>query len=153
MGLDQFPLRAKILVPIVLLALTALGISAFGATRLVTASATQVGAGVKLAADAGTALERIISEVSEINKVVTEIANGAQEEASGLSQINTAINHMDQTTQQNATMVEDSTAASHSLSHETSELAKLVDQLRVGEAAAAATRRDPPRRTGARAAA
>jgi hypothetical protein len=33
MGLDRFPLRAKIPVPIVLLALIALAISAFGATR------------------------------------------------------------------------------------------------------------------------
>ena len=110
---------------------------------LVSASATQVGAGVKLVADTGTALERIISQVSEINTVVTAIAAGAQEEASGLSQVNTAINHMDQTTQQNATMVEESTATSHSLSHETAQLAKLVDQFRVGEATAAAKRRDP----------
>ena len=57
------------------------------------------------------ALERIMTQVTEINNVVAGIASGAKEQAIGLDEVNTAINLMDQVTQQNAAMVEQSTAA------------------------------------------
>jgi methyl-accepting chemotaxis protein len=105
---------------------------------LISTSTSQVDMGVKLVAETGQALERIISQVSEINTVVAEIASGAQEQATGLAQVNTAINQMDQTTQQNATMVEESTAASHSLSQETSQLSGLIGRFQTGAASGGA---------------
>ena len=99
---------------------------------LISTSAAKVGSGVTLVAETGKALERIIAEVSEINRVVADIAAGAQEQATGLSQVNTAINQMDQSTQQNATMVEESNAASHSLSQETNHLAALTERFQLG---------------------
>jgi methyl-accepting chemotaxis protein len=99
---------------------------------LISTSTTQVDIGVRLVAETGRALERIIVQVTEINGVVADIAAGAQEQATGLQQVNTAINQMDQTTQQNATMVEESNAASHSLSKETAQLSTLVEQFQVG---------------------
>jgi len=99
---------------------------------LISTSATQVDFGVKLVAETGKSLERIIAQVTEINGVVAEIAAGALEQATGLQQVNTAINQMDQTTQQNATMVEESTAASHSLSQETAQLSSLIGEFQVG---------------------
>ena len=99
---------------------------------LISTSATQVDSGVKLVAETGKSLERIVTQVAEINGVVGEIAAGAKEQASGLEQVNIAINQMDQTTQQNATMVEEATAASHSLSQETDQLSGLVGQFQVG---------------------
>ncbi len=103
---------------------------------LITASTVEVENGVKLVAETGKSLERIMTQVTEINGIIADIAAGAQEQATGLTQINTAINQMDQVTQQNAAMVEESTAASHSLSNETSQLAGLIGQFRVGSAAA-----------------
>jgi methyl-accepting chemotaxis protein len=100
---------------------------------LISTSTEQVDFGVKLVAETGQALERINSQVTEINGIVAEIAAGAQEQASGLQQVNTAINQMDQTTQQNATMVEEATAASHSLSKETTELSGLIGQFQLGQ--------------------
>ena len=100
--------------------------------NLISTSRAQVESGVKLVAESGKALERIIGQVSEINRTVAEIARSAQEQAGGLQQINTAINQMDHSTQQNATMVEESTAASHTLSKETTQLAGLVEQFQVG---------------------
>jgi methyl-accepting chemotaxis protein len=99
---------------------------------LISTSTAQVESGVKLVAESGKALERIISQVSEINRTVAEIAESAQEQAGGLQQINTAINQMDHSTQQNATKVEESTAASHSLSQETTQLTSLIKQFQVG---------------------
>jgi methyl-accepting chemotaxis protein len=98
---------------------------------LISNSRNEVGSGVKLVAETGKALERIIAQVSEMNRVVGDIAAGAQEQARGLSQVNAAINQMDQSTQQNASMVEESTAASHSLSQEATQLAGQVGKFKV----------------------
>jgi methyl-accepting chemotaxis protein len=102
---------------------------------LISASSTQVDHGFKLVAETGNSLERIMAQVTEINDVVSAIAAGAKEQATGLDEINTAINQMDQTTQQNAAMVEESTAASHSLSQETAQLSSLIGKFQVGAAA------------------
>ena len=99
---------------------------------LISASTTQVDHGVKLVAETGKSLERIMTQVAEINGVVAEIAAGAKEQATGLDEVNTAINQMDQVTQQNAAMVEQSTAAGHTLSQEAAQLAGLISRFQVG---------------------
>jgi methyl-accepting chemotaxis protein len=103
---------------------------------LISTSTSQVDHGVKLVAETGKALERIMTQVAEINDVVGGIAAGSKEQATALDEVNGAINQMDQVTQQNAAMVEQSTAASHSLSQETSQLADLVGQFQIGRASA-----------------
>ncbi len=100
---------------------------------LILASTTQVDHGVKLVAETGKSLDRIMMQVAQINGIVAEIAVGAQEQATGLEQVNTAVSQMDQVTQQNAAMVEESTAASHSLSQETDQLSGLVGQFHIGQ--------------------
>ena len=52
---------------------------------LISASTGQVDSGVKLVAETGRSLERIMAQVTEINAVVGEIAAGAQEQATGLA--------------------------------------------------------------------
>ena len=52
---------------------------------LISASTTQVDHGVKLVAETGKSLERIMAQVTEINDVVGEIAAGAKEQATGLA--------------------------------------------------------------------
>jgi methyl-accepting chemotaxis protein len=99
---------------------------------LISASTTQVDQGVKLVAETGSSLDRIMAQVGEINDVVSEIAAGAKEQATGLDEVNAAINQMDRVTQQNAAAVEESTAASHSLSQESAHLSGLVGQFQVG---------------------
>jgi methyl-accepting chemotaxis protein len=98
---------------------------------LISASAEQVGSGVRLVAETGQALQRIVDRVVEIDALVTEIAASAHEQATGLHQVNSAINEMDQVTQQNAAMVEQSTAASHNLAQEAQGLAEAVGRFRV----------------------
>jgi methyl-accepting chemotaxis protein len=105
--------------------------------ELITTSTAEVSEGVKLVAETGEALERIVEKVGEINTVVTDIASGALEQATGLQQINEAINQMDQVTQQNAAMAEEATAASQSLAKESEQLKRLVEQFDVGTMAAA----------------
>ncbi len=100
---------------------------------LISASAQQVGSGVKFVGETGEALSRIVAQVAEINSAVVEIASAAQEQATGLAEVNTAVNQMDQVTQQNAAMVEQSTAASHALAGEADELARLMSRFQLGQ--------------------
>jgi methyl-accepting chemotaxis protein len=109
---------------------------------LISASTTQVDAGVQLVADSGKALDRIVAQVADINQVVSEIATSAREQATGLQEVNGAVNAMDQVTQQNAAVVEQSTAATHTLARETEQLSRLLDQFKVGETRAAPARED-----------
>ncbi|MHB8285354.1 MAG: methyl-accepting chemotaxis protein [Caulobacteraceae bacterium] len=99
---------------------------------LISASGRQVEAGVQLVGQTGVALQRIVTQVAEINGIVTDIAASAQEQSTALLQVNTAVNQMDQVTQQNAAMVEQATAAGHSLSQESEVLARLVGRFEVG---------------------
>ncbi len=86
---------------------------------LISASTGQVAQGVQLVGETGLALTRIVTQVAEINDVVTGIAASAIEQAHGLEQVNTAVNEMDQVTQQNAAMVEEATAATQTLAQQT----------------------------------
>jgi methyl-accepting chemotaxis protein len=99
---------------------------------LISSSGQQVQAGVKLVADTGKALGRIVEQVAKLNDLIAEIAASAREQATGLDQVNNAVNQMDQVTQQNAAMVEETTAASHSLAHEADALSRLVGQFNLG---------------------
>jgi methyl-accepting chemotaxis protein len=114
---------------------------------LISTSTTQVSEGVQLVAETGKSLERIISRVAEINGVVTDIAAGAQEQATGLHQVNTAVNEMDKVTQQNAAMAEQATAAGRSLAQESEQLDGLVDRFKVANV----TEIEPARRARAQA--
>ncbi|MGZ3403316.1 MAG: methyl-accepting chemotaxis protein, partial [Phenylobacterium sp.] len=99
---------------------------------LISASSQQVDRGVSLVGETGKALEAIVTQITQINGVVTEIAASAVEQATGLQEVNTAVNQMDQVTQQNAAMVEEATAASHVLTSEADVLARLISNFDVG---------------------
>lgn len=114
---------------------------------LISASTTQVSAGVKLVDQTGDALRRIVARVLEINGVVNEIASSAVEQSTALNEVNTAVNQMDQMTQQNAAMVEESTAATQSLKGEACELSRLIGGFSIGQDSAPVVRapqRTPP---------
>jgi methyl-accepting chemotaxis protein len=104
---------------------------------LISASSQQVDRGVNLVGETGKVLERILTQVTQINGVVTEIAASAEEQSTGLQQVNTAVNQMDQVTQQNAAMVEEATAASHALTSEADTLARLISRFELGDQARA----------------
>ena len=87
--------------------------------------------GASLVHQTGQALERIVQQVNEVNKLVLDIAASAQEQASGISQVNTTIGQMDRTTQQNATMVEEATAATHGLAQKAGELAEAIGRFQL----------------------
>ena len=101
---------------------------------LIATSTDQVVTGVQLVSQTGQALDRIVANIAEINKLVAEIATSAREQASGLNEINKTIDELDQVTQQNASMVEESTAASVELASESQQLAELIGRFEVDDA-------------------
>ena len=105
---------------------------------LIGASSTEVAQGVKLVAETGQSLTKIISGIGEIDMSVSHISASSIEQATVVQEVATAVNEMDQMTQQTAAMAEQSTAASRTLSSETSRLAALVGEFRVDRAHAAA---------------
>jgi methyl-accepting chemotaxis protein len=98
---------------------------------LISTSSGQVGAGVQLVGQTGQTLDRILTSIADINKLVAEMAQSAKEQSAGLHEINSAIDQMDSVTQQNASMVEESTAASFVLASETQELTALIDRFKI----------------------
>ena len=98
---------------------------------LVSSSRTQVARGVELVGHGGEVLGRVLTEVSEINTIVSEIARAANEQMMGLDQVNIAVTQMDQVTQQNAAMVEETTAASHGLAQDIEALVTLMGRFQL----------------------
>ncbi|WP_165184241.1 methyl-accepting chemotaxis protein [Caulobacter soli] len=106
---------------------------------LISSSTQQVSQGVSMVGQTGEALQAIVSKVSEIDGLVSEIAASGAEQATGLNEVNAAVNQMDQTVQQNAAMVEQSTAASHALKGEANGLMQMIGRFQVNGASAART--------------
>jgi len=123
---------------------------------LIETSSTQVGTGVTLVNQTGTALGEIEGQVGKINDLIQSIVTGAREQSTALAEINSAINQMDQVTQQNAAMVEETNAATQGLSGEAVKLEGLVRRFTTGSGAShsapsAANTRSQPAPSPARA--
>jgi methyl-accepting chemotaxis protein len=99
---------------------------------LIKQSGQHVDEGVKFVGETGEALKRIAVQVVNIDALVSEIAQAAQQQYTGIEEVNVAVGQMDQVTQQNAAMVEQSTAASRNLANETSELAHMIGFFKIG---------------------
>ncbi|HXW72755.1 MAG TPA: HAMP domain-containing methyl-accepting chemotaxis protein [Methylocella sp.] len=100
---------------------------------LISTSGTQVAHGVDLVGETNKALDRIVTEVAEFDRVVSGIATDARGQASTLGDINDTVSQMDQMTQQTAAMVEETTAACHMLKQEAAQLTQLVSQFRLAQ--------------------
>ena len=116
---------------------------------LIFASSAQVDSGVCLVDQTGDALGGIVTNVAELDALVTRMSASARDQATGLADIGRAIGQMDQVLQQNAAMVDQSTAAAHALKSETRGLAASIGRFRIADARASSPHR-PGR--GARAA-
>jgi len=112
---------------------------------LISDSAQHVQMGVNLVDQTGTALDKLVSQVSNVDSLVSEIASSADEQATGLAEVNSAVNDMDRVTQKNAAMVEESTAACYNLTNESNDLSRMVQHFKVGNSAPVAAPAAPER--------
>jgi methyl-accepting chemotaxis protein len=94
--------------------------------ELINNSVEKIDAGNRLASQAGSAMEEIVSSVKHVSDIITEIVAASQEQAAGINQINDALTHLDETTQQNSALVEQAAAATESLDEQVHLLIKTM---------------------------
>ncbi|EHD21904.1 MULTISPECIES: methyl-accepting chemotaxis protein [Brenneria] len=100
---------------------------------LISESVARIDIGSKLAANAGAAMQQIVSSVSRVNDIMGEISSASDEQSRGIEQIARAISELDTTTQQNAALVMESSISANSLEEQSSLLEKMVAYFRLSE--------------------
>ena len=83
---------------------------------LIEDSVVKIKTGNQLVDESGKVLEQVVSSVSQVNHLMSEIASDNQEQYLGIEQVNSAINQMDEMTQKNTRLVQDTTKVSAELS-------------------------------------
>ncbi|NUN06505.1 MAG: hypothetical protein HUU57_12170 [Bdellovibrio sp.] len=74
-------------------------------------------------------LGKIVSTISSVSQINTEIAVASEEQSAGINQISKAINELDSSAQQNASAAEEVSAFSDQMSVQTASIIKLVRSL------------------------
>jgi methyl-accepting chemotaxis protein len=109
-----------------------------------TATQTDIVAAVDMVQKVDGALANISGDVSEVHKLLAEMATDNVAQSSAVTQISSAIGTMDQATQQNAAMVEETSAAARNLTSEVAALAEQAAKFNIGNDQRAATPRHAP---------
>lgn len=95
-------------------------------------SVSQIEGGTRLAAEAGTTMDGLVSSVRQVTGLMSDIAAASQEQTAGINQINQAIIQMDDVTQQNAALVEEASAAALALQDQAAGLIEAVSVFTLG---------------------
>jgi len=98
---------------------------------LIDTSAARVASGTELAGEAGRTMQEVISAVSRVTGIMSEITAASNEQSQGIEQIGQAITQMDGVTQQNAALVEEAAAAAQSLQDQAARLNEAVAVFRL----------------------
>ncbi|BES84645.1 methyl-accepting chemotaxis protein [Pectobacterium araliae] len=99
--------------------------------NLISESVSRINVGTRLVANAGTAMDQIVSSVSQVNDIMGEIASASDEQSRGIEQISRAISELDTTTQQNAALVMESSISANSLEEQSAILESMVANFRL----------------------
>jgi methyl-accepting chemotaxis protein len=102
---------------------------------LINASVENVAEGTSLVAEAGKAMDQVVSSIQRVSDIVAEISAASTEQNVGVQQIGQAVSQLDDTTQQNAALVEESAAASKSLENQANDLVNAVAIFKLDAAA------------------
>ncbi|TAN71828.1 MAG: methyl-accepting chemotaxis protein [Methylobacter sp.] len=102
-------------------------VSAEEIKSLIEDSVEKIDDGSKLATQAGTTMEEILSSIRGVTGMMSEITSASVEQSAGIAQINMAIAQMDDATQQNAALVEQAAAAAESLEEQAQQLVVTVN--------------------------
>jgi len=105
---------------------------------LIDQSATEVGAGTRLVADATQKLVAMVSDVKQSAELLVNISGATRDQASAISEVSTAIRQMDEMTQHNAALVEQTNAAIEQTETRANDLDRIVEQFVIDGRATAA---------------
>ena len=98
---------------------------------LINTSLERVENGSTLAEDAGRTMDEVVKAVRRVTDIMGEISAASTEQSAGIEEINRAVTQMDAGTQQNAALVEEATAAARSLDDQAKALKRLVGQFKL----------------------
>lgn len=101
--------------------------------NLIHDSVAKIDDGSKLAAQAGSTMQEILSAIRGVSGMMSEITAASVEQSAGIEQINQAISQMDNVTQQNAALVEQAAAAAESLEEQAQNLAVTVSGFKIND--------------------
>ncbi|MBV7536551.1 MCP four helix bundle domain-containing protein [Duganella sp. sic0402] len=99
-------------------------------------SVEQVEAGTQLVDQAGITMGEIVSSITRVADIMSEITAASQEQSIGIEQVNQAITQMDQVTQQNAALVEEAAAAAEAMQEQASGLSEMMSVFKLAPATA-----------------
>ncbi|MHA4867760.1 methyl-accepting chemotaxis protein [Duganella sp. PWIR1] len=113
---------------------------------LISDSVEKVEAGSALVNQAGDTMSEIVTSITRVTDIMSEITSASVEQSAGIEQVNTAIVQMDQVTQQNAALVEEAAAAAESMQEQAARLSEVVSVFKLLASAQAPVRAAAPRR-------
>jgi aerotaxis receptor len=93
---------------------------------LIDTSVANVASGSRLVAEAGQTMTEVVSQVQQVNVLMSEITTASKEQSMGISQVGQAVSLLDEMTQQNAAMVEQSSASAISMGDQAERLVAAV---------------------------
>jgi methyl-accepting chemotaxis protein-1 (serine sensor receptor) len=94
-------------------------------------SVDRVKAGSRLVDHAGSSVQEILQQISQVAELMGQLTHAASEQSSAIGQVNEAVSQMDQFTQQNAALVEQSAAAATSHKEQAQRLTQAVEVFRL----------------------
>jgi methyl-accepting chemotaxis protein len=97
--------------------------------KLMNTSKEKVSYGADTAKECNVALDEILTNVSSVDSLVSEIAIASNEQSTGIREISKAVGQMEEVTQQNSSVAQASSAAAEQLSSQSSELNQIVIDL------------------------
>ncbi len=100
-------------------------------SELIEGSVEKTAKGSAIASQTAGALDGIVSGVSKMTDLVTEISASSNEQAQGVAEINVGITQIDTVTQQNTASAEESAAAAEELSAQATQLHGMLRRFRL----------------------
>ena len=91
---------------------------------LIETSNDRISEGTDLVAQAGKTMTGIVTAISNVSAIMSEIYTASGEQVNGIEHIGIAINQMDEVTQQNAALVQQAAAAAASLEEQAAQLSR-----------------------------
>ncbi|HVX81116.1 MAG TPA: methyl-accepting chemotaxis protein [Devosiaceae bacterium] len=100
---------------------------------LIEQSASEVGGGSRLVANAAAKLEAILVAVQENASLMQGISEGSRNQAAAIAEVTTAVRQMDEMTQHNAALVEQTNAAIEQTEAQASDLDRIIEVFRIAD--------------------
>ncbi len=109
--------------------------SAAETSELIEGSVAKTRNGALIAERTAGALDEIVTGITRVTDLVSEIAAASNEQAQGISQISQGLNQLDPVTQRNTASAEESAAAAEELSGQSIQLREMLQRFTLRQAA------------------